>query len=193
MDAAGRARLLRAHLGRAGDRRQRDRGRLDRSCRRRCSRCRPRRIVSIRLAPGPGPDEVIAPAVERLAARGARRRAPMSRSSAGRRRRPGLVRPTRRRSSSRWTRSSGSSAPAAARPLGRHAADRPGARRPGHPDDHHRLRADREQHPLAERAGAGRVHAARRAGGERLLPRLRTVARASRRAPRRRSCRQDGT
>ena len=38
----------------------------------------------------------------------------------------------------------------------------PGARRPGHPDDPHRHRAARVEHPLAERARPARVPAARR-------------------------------
>ena len=129
--------------------------------------------LSIRLAPG---QQVERDRPERraAAARGGARRAPSSRSSAGRRRRPGSSRPTRRRSSSGSTPSSASLGvrPALIR-IGRHAADRPGARRQGHPDDHHRLRPARLEHPLAERAAARRVRAARDRGRARAVPRAR--------------------
>ncbi len=59
--------------------------------------------------------------------------------------------------------------PPAARPLGWDAADRPGARGQGDPDDHHGIRAPREQHPLAERAPPRRVCAARNRDRERAL------------------------
>ena len=42
--------------------------------------------------------------------------------------------------------------PPGADPHRRHPPDRPRPRRQGHPDDHHRLRASRLEHPLAQRA-----------------------------------------
>ena len=119
--------------------------------------------VSIRLAPGPGRRTRSAPRVERLlreaapGGRGARGRSPL----VGRA--PGSVPPD-----------------APAIQLGHDAFERalgappllvrsggtlpivPALVGQGHPDDRHRLRPARGQHPLAERAAAGRVPPARR-------------------------------
>ena len=59
---------------------------------------------------------------------------------------------------------------AAPRARRRHAADLPGARREGHPDDRHRVRAAREQRAFAERAPARRGHRPRRRRGVGAVP-----------------------
>ena len=107
--------------------------------------------VSIRLAPGQKVEE-IAPVVERLL----RESAPAGAERRGRavvvvaaRARPARLEgdPARARRVRARARP-----PAGADPLRRHAADRAGARRQGHPDRHHRLRPARLADPLAERA-----------------------------------------
>ena len=124
--------------------------------------------LSIRLAPGQDV-ETIAGAVEQLLRRrdsgGSRARAQEALRRRGRACPPGCAggaaRPGRLRAND--------GPPAAARPLGRHAPDRARARGQGHPDDRHRLRHPGEQHPLAERAPARGLHAARDRDGARAV------------------------
>ena len=143
--------------------------------------------LSIRLAPGPAGrgDRARARAA---AARGRPGRAPSSRSSAGRSAPPGLVAPDARGDPARARRlRAGARRPAGADPHRRDAADRAGARGQGDPDDHHRLRPARLEHPLAQRAAPRRVRAARDRRGARALPRARrALSRRARSVPGRR-------
>ena len=112
--------------------------------------------VSIRLAPGQKVEE-IAPEVERLLRESGARRAPTSRSSCGRPSPPGLVPPDAQAVQlglDAFERALGRRP--ALDPVRRHAADRAGARRQGHPDGDHRLRPARLADPLAERAARSR-------------------------------------
>ena len=124
--------------------------------------------LSIRLAPGQDVDEIAA-ALDALlreaAPDGAELELTRLSSSA-----PGSFRRTRRRAARPGRLREDLRPPPAARALGRHAADRARARGQGHPDDHHRLRAPGEQHPLAERAAARGVRAARPGDREGALP-----------------------
>ena len=106
--ARGRG-LLPAHVRRARARRERHRDRLAASCRRRCSRSRRSRTSRSGSRPGQKVEE-IAPEVERLLREAAPDGADARDRAAGRRRRPGSSRRTRRRCSSGSTRSSGRSA-----------------------------------------------------------------------------------
>ena len=116
--------------------------------------------VSIRLAPGQKVDE-IAPEVERLLRESAPDGADIdvelwSSSAAG----PRPARRARRPARARRLRARARTTPRA-HPLRRDAADRPGARRPWHPDDHHRVRPARLADPLAERTARRRLRPAR--------------------------------
>ena len=118
--------------------------------------------LSIRLAPGQDVDDDRATRSSGCCATRCPR-APTSRSSGSRRRRRGSSRPTRRPCSSASTRSSACSASGRCScRTGGTLPIVPGARRPRHPDDPHRLRAHGEQRPLAERAAAGALLPARR-------------------------------
>ena len=117
---------------------------------------------TVRLAPGQDP-KVVAPEVERLLHEAAPEGATVEVEELEGSTRPGLVdrrlagdqdRPGRLRARVRG--------PADPDPLGRDAADHARAGRQGHPDDPDRVRAPREQRPLAERADARRVLPARR-------------------------------
>ena len=145
-----------------------------RTCRRRCCRCCAEANVSIRLAPGPGSRGRSRPTFERLLREAAPEGADVeverwSSSAAG-------PRPARR-AGDPARRSTRSSASLGARPLlirsGGTLPIVPALADKGDPDDHHRLRAARLEHPLAERAAARRVHPARRRGGARAARQLR--------------------
>ena len=142
--------------------------------------------LSIRLAPGQTVDE-IAPEVERLlreaAPAGAELEVELWSSSP-----PGLVPPDAKAVQlglDAFERALGRR-PALIRSR-RHAADRARARRQGHPDDHHRLRAAGLADPLAERAPRRRVRAARDRRRARALPRVRGARSPERRKGRSRT------
>ena len=116
--------------------------------------------VSIRLAPGQQPDEIAA-GVRGAPARGrARGRGAVDRTLVERSPRCGAARLARDQARAGGVRARARSPPGVD-PLRRHPADRAGARRPRDPDDHHGLLAPGREHPLAQRAAARRIRAAR--------------------------------